>query len=64
MNIFHHETVKNGRFKITFGQEPKVSVATSVIRMNMLANIQSEEDFDLLSEYTEEDVSALSDKGH
>ena len=46
INISRHETVKNSPFKIMFGEEPMIGLASTVVPPSMHEKIQSEEDLD------------------
>ena len=48
INISEHETIKTSPFRVMFGIEPKVGLASTVIPPNMLVNIRTEEYLDTI----------------
>ena len=46
INISHHETIRTTPFKVTFGQNPKIGLSSTIIPPAMIDTICTEEDLD------------------
>lgn len=54
INISHHLTVKNSPFKVTFGEEPKVGLGSTIIPSNVIKAIRTEEELEAVIARSEE----------
>lgn len=48
INISKHETIKSNPFKVTFGEEPKVGLNSTIVPSSLLNTIHTEEDLEKL----------------
>ena len=46
INISHHETIRTTPFKVTFGQDPKIGLSSTIIPPAVIDIICTEEDLD------------------
>ncbi|XP_068240191.1 uncharacterized protein [Palaemon carinicauda] len=60
INISRHETTGHSPFKVTFGQEPKVGLGSSVLPRSALNEIPTEEDLETFVENKEGDEDAVT----
>ncbi|KAL8578594.1 hypothetical protein ACOMHN_015050 [Nucella lapillus] len=50
INISEHETIRQSPFKVTFGEDPKVGLASTVVPRAMFGDVHTEEELDFLCE--------------